>query len=80
MKYFSEKTKRFYDDEKACVDAEAAFDEKVAKIDAWYDRHTRDYCICLLNKDGYEVRDCIRVGDKGTKNKVVAELKEEYNL
>lgn len=34
MKYFSEKTKRFYDDEKACVDAETEFDEKLAKIEA----------------------------------------------
>lgn len=34
MKYFSEKTKRFYDDEKTCVAAEAEFDEKLAKIEA----------------------------------------------
>lgn len=32
MKYFSEKTKRFYDDEKACMDAEAKFDEEQARV------------------------------------------------
>lgn len=34
MKYFSEKTKKFYEDEKACVDAEKTFDEEQAKIEA----------------------------------------------
>lgn len=56
------------------------FDYKVAGIDAWYDRHTRDWCIELLNKDGYQVGDAIRVGDKETKNAVVKELREEYGL
>lgn len=32
MKYFSEKTKRFYEDEKSCVDAEAKFDAEQARI------------------------------------------------
>ena len=32
MKYFSEKTKKFYDDVKACEDAEAAFDAEQARI------------------------------------------------
>ena len=26
------------------------FDKNVVKIDAWYDWHTRDYCIQLLKK------------------------------
>ena len=56
------------------------FDAKPAKIDAWYDRHTRDYCIQILNKDGYEVRDCIRVGDKVSRDAVVRDLKEEYGI
>lgn len=56
------------------------FDYEVAGIDAWYDRHTRDWCIELLNKDGYQVGDAIRVGDKETKNAVVKELREEYGL
>lgn len=43
------------------------FDTKVVKVDAWYDRHTRDYCIQLKNKDGYQVGDSIRVGTKADK-------------
>lgn len=34
MKYFSEKTKKFYDDEKDCVREEKEFDEKQAKLEA----------------------------------------------
>ena len=56
------------------------FDENVAKIDAWYDRHTRDYCIQILNKDGYQIGDAIRVGNKADKEIVVKELKEKYGL
>lgn len=56
------------------------FDDKVVKIDAWYDRHTRDYCIQLLNKDGYQIGNSIRVGNKEEKDYVVSELKKEYGL
>ena len=56
------------------------FDETVATIDAWYDRHTRDYCIQKLNKDGFQIGDSIRVGDKEEKEHVVKELKEEFGL
>ena len=56
------------------------FDEKVTKIDAWYDRHTRDWCIQLLNKDGYQVGDSIRVGTKADRDAEVEWLKAEYNL
>ena len=58
----------------------AGFDTKVVKIDAWYDRHTRDYCIQKLNAEGYQVGDSIRVGPKEDKNSVVKELLEEYGL
>lgn len=56
------------------------FDEKVVKIDAWYDRHTRDWCIQKLNFEGYQVGDSIRVGDKVSKDAIVKELVEEYGL
>ena len=56
------------------------FDEKVVKIDAWYDRHTRDWCIQKLNSEGYQVGDSIRVGDKVSKDTIVKELIEEYDL
>lgn len=59
---------------------EKEFDNTVVNIDAWYDRHTRDYVIQLKNADGYQVGDAIRVGDKNTKNSIVKELKAEYNL
>lgn len=56
------------------------FDYTAASIDAWYDRHTRDWVIQVLNKDGYDVRDCIRAGDKKAKDAIVRDLKEEYGL
>lgn len=56
------------------------FDEKVVKIDAWYDRHTRDWCIQLLNKDGYQIGDAYREGTKEGKDHTVASLKEEYGI
>ena len=34
MKYFSEKTKKFYDDEAKCRADEAAFEAKMAKMEA----------------------------------------------
>lgn len=56
------------------------FDCRVASIDAWYDRHTRDYCIQLLNKDGYQIGDAIRCGDKKSKDAIVKEFKEKYKI
>lgn len=56
------------------------FDEKIVKIDAWYDRYTRSYCIQLLNKEGYQVGDAIWVGNKEDKNAEIDYLKEEYGL
>lgn len=56
------------------------FDENVTKIDAWYDRHTKDYCIQLLNKDGFQIGDAIRVGTKADKDSVVEGLRKEYGL
>ena len=57
-----------------------AFDTTVATIEAWYDRHTKDYCILKLNKDGYQIGDAIRTGDKASKAAIVAALKEEYKI
>ena len=54
------------------------FDNKVVKVEAWYDRHTRDYCIQKLNKEGYQVGDSIRVGTKADRDSVVAEIMKEY--
>ena len=62
------------------IDEYEPFDEKVVRIDAWYDRHTKDWCIQLLNKDGFQVGDAIRVGNKVDKNIVVAQLRKEYKV
>lgn len=59
---------------------EVEFDTKVATIDAWYDRHTRDWCIQKLNADGYQVGDSIRVGTKEDRDHVVNWLRDEYGL
>ena len=56
------------------------FDETAAKISAWYDRHTRDYVIQLLNKDWYQIGDAIRCPDRATKDSEVKYLKEKYRL
>jgi len=56
------------------------FDNKVVKIDAWYDRHTRDYCIQLKNKEDYQVGDSVRVGTKEDRDYIVACYREEYGL
>ena len=56
------------------------FDENVVEIDVWYDRHTKDYCIQLKNKDGYQVGDSIRVGTKEDKDWEVNRLKNEYGI
>lgn len=56
------------------------FDTKVVAIDVWYDRHGRDYCIELLNKDGFQVGDAIYVGNKADKNQIVKELKAQYGI
>lgn len=55
-------------------------DRKIAKIDAWYDRHTRLWCIELQNKDGYQIGEAIWVYGKTDKDATVAELREEYNI
>lgn len=56
------------------------FDEKVVEIDAWYDRHSKSWCIQLLNKEGYQIGNAIWVGNKEDKDAVVTDLKIEYNL
>lgn len=56
------------------------FDETVVKVEGWYDRHTRDYCIQSFNKDGYQVGDAIRVGNKSDKDVVVNDLMKKYHL
>ena len=59
---------------------ETQFDTKVARIEAHYDRHGRDYCIQLLNADGYQIGDAIYVGDKYSKDEIVKDLKAEHGI
>lgn len=56
------------------------FDDKVVKIDAWWDRHSRNYIIELLNKDGYQVGNAIVVGTRTSRDFMVRELKQQYGL
>lgn len=55
-------------------------ERKVTKIEAWYDRHTRDWCIELLDDNGYAVGDCVRVVGKAEKNWVVSNMMSEYGI
>lgn len=56
------------------------FDSTVTSVDAWYDRHTRLWCVQLLNKDGYQVGDAEYVYGKAEAELVKAELKKQYNI
>lgn len=56
------------------------FDEKVVEIFTWYDRRSRNWIIQLLNKDRYQVGDAIYVGDRASKDLIVANIKAEYGI
>ena len=62
------------------LDEYEPFDEKVVKIDAWYDRHYGDWIIEKRNAQDYQVGDCIRVRGRKNKDMIVKELKEEYGI
>ena len=59
---------------------ENQFDETVANIDAWYDKHTKLWIIQLLNKDGFQIGDAIYVYGKKAAMQEVTELKAKYGL
>ena len=59
---------------------ESQFDETVVAIDAWYDRHSRSWCIQLLNKEGFQVGNAVWVGNRADKDAEVAWLKKQYNI
>lgn len=50
------------------------FDESVVKIDVWYDRHTRNWVVMKMNKNG----DQIGGADFPYTKKEALELKDEY--
>lgn len=56
------------------------FDEKVVKIDAWYDRHTRLWVIQKLNKDDYQIGDAEYIYGKASAMTEKKNLEEEYGL
>lgn len=60
--------------------SETQFDTTVARIEAHYDRHGRDYCIQLLNKDGYQIGDAVYCGTKEDRDAMIAELKAEHGI
>ena len=55
-------------------------DNSIVKIDTWYDRHTRLWCIQLLNKDGYQVGDARWAYGKKAAKVVTDELKKEFGI
>ena len=64
---------------KILADAED-FDSNVTQIDAWYDRHTRLWCIQLKNKDGDQIGDAVWCYGKTDKDMTVKQLRDEYGL
>lgn len=56
------------------------FDEKVVKIDAWYDKHTRLWVIQKLNKEGYQIGDALYIYGKASAMIEKKNLEEEYGL
>ena len=52
-------------------------EEEWVEIDAWYDRHTRDWVIQKKDKNGYQVGEADRVGTKADKDYIVKELQAE---
>lgn len=57
------------------------FDEKVASVDMWYDRHERLWCLQLLNKDGYQVGNAQYIGGgKKEALQLKKQLEKEHNI
>lgn len=56
------------------------FDETVATIDCWYDRHERLWVLQKLNKDGYQVGDAMYVYGKKDAKKFADDLRREYGI
>ena len=57
-----------------------AFDEKIVRIETWYDRHTRLWVTEKLNKDGYQIGDAIYTYGKKDAMSLTKELEAEYNI
>lgn len=55
-------------------------ENKVVSVDAWYDRHTRLWCIQLEDENGYQVGNAEWVYGKADAMARKAELEEEYNI
>lgn len=54
--------------------------KKVVSVDAWYDRHTRLWCIQLEDENGYQIGDAEWVYGKTDAMARKAELEAEYNI
>lgn len=55
-------------------------DENITSIDAWYDKHTKLWCIQLVNSEGCQVGDAIWVYGKKDAMIRKAELENQYGL
>ena len=56
------------------------FDEKVVKIEAWYDRHCRLWVIQKLNKEGFQIGDAVYLWGKKDAMEYKKELEKEFGL
>lgn len=56
------------------------WEEEVVGMDVWWDRHTRDWVIQLLDHNGYQVGEAQRCGNKVSRDSIVQQLKKEYQI
>lgn len=53
------------------------FDEKIAYIDCWYDKHTKLWVLQKMNKDGYQIGDAYYIYGKKTAMEYKKQLEQE---
>ena len=57
-----------------------AFDEKIAYIDCWYDRHTRLWVLQKMNKEGFQIGDAYYIYGKKEAQEYKKQLEQEAGL
>ena len=56
------------------------FDEKIAYIDCWYDRHTRLWVLQKMNKEGFQIGDATYIYGKKDALAYKKQLEQEAGL
>jgi len=57
-----------------------AFDEKVAYIDCWYDRHERLWVLQKMNKEGYQIGNATYIWGKKDALEYKKQMEKEEGL